>query len=641
MNLTPLDWFIIVAVLAVMVWGVSLSTRYMRSVVDFLVAGRTAGRYVLSVSEGIAALGAISIIANLEMNYVAGFSMSWWARTMSVVVLIRAVSGWVIYRFRETRSLTLAEFFQRRYGRSFRVFAGLTAYLSGIVNFGIFPSVGARFFISFCGLPHRLNVGGVGLPTYPLVMFVLLCLALYFVFRGGQIAVIITDYLQGVFVNVIFVAVVVYLLFAVEWSQIFAALGTAPENASLINPFKTSHVDDFNFWYFLIGVAIVIYGPLSWQGTQAYNASAKSAHEAKMASALTMWRGFPQNTLLLLVPIIAYTVMQHADFADLAGQVEAGMAGVDREAIRSQLRIPLVLVELLPRGLMGAFTAVMLAAFISTHDTYLHSWGSIFVQDVIIPFRKKPFTPRQHLRALRCSIVGVALFIFCFSLLFQQSEYIFLFFAITGAIFTGGAGAVIIGGLYWRRGTTAAAWSALLSGSGIAVTGIVLHQIYDDFPINGQLFTAISMGGACLVFILVSLLGKRQEFDLDKLLHRGAYRVASDHERVEDLPSRGWRMLGMGKEFSRTDRVIYIATYAWTGIWFVVFVAGTIYNLSHEVADRAWERFWQLFVYIQVVMALFVIVWFTLGGLGNIREMFRRLAVADRDETDDGMVHED
>ncbi len=640
MNLVPIDWIILAAVMAVMVSGVILSRQQMRSVADFLAAGRTAGRYVLAVSEGMAALGAITIIANLEMNYVAGFSMSWWAMTMSVVVLVRAVSGWVIYRFRETRSLTLAEFFERRYSRRFRIFAGVVAYLSGVVNFGIFPAVGARFFIYFCGLPSSFDLLGLTIPTFPVVMIVLLATALFFVFSGGQITVIVTDFIQGLFVNVGFVLIVVYLLFVVDWSQIFAALATAPAEASLINPFRTSQVRDFNFWYFLIGVAIVIYGPLSWQGTQAYNASAKSAHEAKMGSALTMWRGMPQNIFWLFLPIVAYTVMHHADFTALATNVEAGMAGVERETIRSQLRIPLVLVELLPKGLMGLFTAVMLAAFISTHDTYLHSWGSIFIQDVVMPFRRRPLSQRQHLRVLRWSIMGVAIFIFLFSLLFQQSEYIFLFFAITGAIFAGGAGAVIIGGLYWKRGTTAAAWSSLLTGSGIAVTGIILHQLYDDFPINGQVFTAISMGGACLVYLAVSWLGPRREFDLDKLLRRGRYRVASDHDRTEVEPSRGWRMLGMGREFSRTDRVIYLATYAWTGIWFLVFIVGTVHNLTHTVPDSAWERFWSIFVYVQVAGSCLVIVWFSLGGFSNIREMLQRLRTAQRDEQDDGVVRE-
>jgi SSS family solute:Na+ symporter len=167
-----------------------------------------------------------------------------------------------------------------------------------------------------------------------------------------------------------------------------------------------------------------------------------------MGSVLGNWRGFPQGLFLLFVPIILYTVMHHPDFTHIATSVESAISGAGNEAIQSQLRGPLVLARLLPVGLMGAFAAVMLAAFISTHDTYLHSWGSIFIQDVIMPFRKKRLSQKQHLRLLRWSILGVAIFIFFFSLLFQQSEYIFLFFAITGAIFAGGSGAVIIGGLY-------------------------------------------------------------------------------------------------------------------------------------------------------------------------------------------------
>ncbi|MFH1845555.1 MAG: sodium:solute symporter [bacterium] len=640
MNLLPVDWLIIAAVMAVMLYGIRMSRRHMRSVADFLAAGRTAGRYAIAVSQGVAMLGAISIVAYLEMNYVAGFCMSWWGMTMNIVMLAITLSGWVIYRFRETRCLTLAEFFERRYSRNFRVFAGLIAFLSGLINFGIFPAVGARFFIYFCGFPHRFDLLGLELPTFPLVMIVLLGCALFFVFNGGQIAVIVTDFIQGTFVNLTFVVVVVFLLVVVDWDQIFTALATAPANASLVDPFRTSHVKDFNFWYFLIGVFGNIYGAMSWQGTQAYNASATSAHEAKMGNALSMWRNLPQTTMLLFVPIIAYTVMHHADFASLAATVNGKLAGVEQEAIQSQLRIPLILVGLLPAGLMGAFAAVMLAAFISTHDTYLHSWGSIFVQDVILPFRQRPLTQRQHLLVLRWAIIGVAIFIFCFSMLFQQSEYIMLFFAITGAIFLGGSGAVIIGGLYWKHGTTSAAWSAMITGSTIAVAGVICLQLDPEFPLNGQVFYAITMATSVLVYVLVSLLGKRQRFDLDRLLRRGSYRVASDHERTESLPARGWRMLGMGKEFTRGDRVIYLATYTWNVTWFLLFVGGTIYSLSHDVPAATWQDFWRVYLYIQLAVAVLVIVWFTIGGLFNIRDMFRRLTAAHRDAADDGVVRE-
>ncbi len=637
MTFTSLDWAIVLSVLVFMVAGVLVSRTYMRSVADFLAAGRSAGRYLLSLSQGAAALGAITVVGLLEMNYVAGFAMTWWGFTMSVVVLIVTVSGWVIYRFRQTRALTLAEFFERRYSRRFRVFAGLIAFMSGIVNFGIFPAVGARFFIYFTGLPLSVSVLGLNISTFPLTMFVLLSIALGFVFWGGQVAVIIADFIQGLFMNAVFIAVPLYLMFIVNWSQIFEALAMAPANESLINPFQTGYVEDFNFWYFLIGVLIYVYGTMSWQGTQAYNASATSAHEAKMGSVLTNWRNYPQNLLLLFVPIIAYTVMHHPDFTVQAGRVNSVLDSLGTDALRNQLRVPMALKAMLPVGFLGAFAAVMLAAFISTHDTYLHSWGSIFVQDVIMPFRSAPFTPEQHLRVLRWSILGVACFIFLFSLVFQQSEYIFLFFAITGAIFFGGAGSVIIGGLYWSRGTTAAAWAAMLVGSGISVGGIIIHRLVDDFFINGQVFAAIAIGASVLVYITVSLLGGKRRYDLDRLLHRGAF-ATRETQVVTAAPSRGWKMLGMGKEFTVRDKVLYIVTYAHTFFWVAVFIAGTVYSLTRGLDNMHWAEFWRLYIYVQVILSLIVLIWFAIGGVSDLRSMLARLRVSQRDARDDGYV---
>ncbi len=638
MNLTAIDWSIVLVVMAVMVGGVMLSKSYMRCVADFLAAGRTAGRYVIALSQGMAALGAITIVGTLEMNYVAGFAMTWWGFTMGVVVLIITVSGWVVYRFRQTRALTLAQFFERRYSRRFRVFAGLVAFISGLINFGIFPAVGARFFIHFCGFPENVIILGLAVPTFALTMIALLGLALFFVFSGGQIAVIITDFIQGLFVNIVFVIVIVYLLMTFNWESVFTGLAAAPENASLINPFQTSHVEDFNLIYFLIGIVGVIYGALSWQGTQAYNTSAKSAHEAKMGAVLGGWRGMPTNLLLLFIPIIAYTVMHNPEFSVLAADVNNSLSGIGSEALQNQLRIPYILVKLLPVGLMGAFTAVMLAAFISTHDTYLHSWGSIFIQDVVMPFRREPLTQKQHLKILRWSICGVAVFIFLFSLLFKQSQYIFLFFAITGAIFAGGSGAVIIGGLYWKRGTTAAAWSAMITGSSIAVGGIIIHQLVDDFFINGQMFWAIAMGGSILVYILVSLLGKKTECNLDELLHRGKYAIADEVKIENKAPAKGFCLLGMGREFSRGDRAIYLVSYIWTFLWTLVFAIGTVYNLSNEVDNAVWAKFWQVYVYIHLGVSVIIVGWFAIGGVKDIKAMFKRLDSMDRDIHDDGTV---
>ena len=640
MNLTVLDWGIVAAVFVFIIAVVALSKNLMRSVSDFLAAGRTGGRYLISLSQGTAALGAITIVGMLEMNFIAGFALRWWEMVMTVVLVAISVSGWVLYRFRQTRCLTMAQFFEVRYSRNFRVFAGSLAFLSGIINFGIFPAVSARFFIYFCGLPAAVNVGGLQVSTFALIMIVVIAVPLYFVLSGGQIAVMITDFLQGVFTNVVFIVIIIVLMLKVDWAHIFSAVTQAPPDASLINPFHTGSTKDYNFWYFLIGMIGVIYGKLSWQGTQAYNASAKSAHEAKMGDVLMNWRNIPQwGLFLVFVPVVAYTFLHHPDFGGAAAGARSILDGIANPALRSQLTVPIVLSKLLPGGLMGAFAAVMLAASIACHETYLHSWGAIFIQDVWLPLRQRPFESKQHIRVLQWAISGVAVFVFFFSLLFQQSEYIFLFFAVTGAIFAGGSGAVIIGGLYWKRGTTAAAWSSMLTGSITAVGGIVIRQLDPNFPINGQMFWGLAMAGSVVVYVVVSLLTSRgRAFDMDRMLHRGRHLVADETRIVEAVPVKGWKVLGMGREFTPFDKVIYIATYAWTLSWVIVFIIGTILNLTRTIGNEAWMGFWKAYVSIYLGVSIVVIVWFSVGGFINLRDMIRRLKTMTRDHSDSGFV---
>ena len=674
-----------------MFYSVSFSTGLMKSVTDFLSAGRTAGRYLISVSSGIAGLGAISVVMFLEMGYVAGFSLAWWGLSQGIIILMLTMSGWVIYRFRSTRCLTLAQFFEKRYSRKFRIFTGIVAFTAGIINFGIFPAVGAQFFISYCGLPDSF----VGIPVYPLVMIILLSISLYFVYTGGQIAVIIADFFQGIFATLVLIIVALYLFFSVSWDQVTDSLEQTPiklareeveklqyddafmalsevdqeerkseinerhENSSRINPFKTSHVEDFNFWYFLIGIIGIMYGSMSWQGSQAYNSSAKSAHEAKMGSVLAGFRGLPQGLFFLLVPILLYVFMNHADYQSIASSVDLSLQGLDTDTLRSQMRGPLVLSTVLPIGLLGAFAALMLAAFVSTHDTYLHSWATIIVQDVIMPFRDKPFEKDTHLKVLRYAILGVAIFIFLFSLLFQQNQKIALFFAITAAIFAGGSGAVIIGGLYWKRGTTTAAWTAMIVGALISVGGVLAKQISADWladtssfyqlksmlefirNINGQEYWAISMGASALSYVVVSIVEDAEPFDMDKLLNRGKYAISGEKKIVNKDTELGWRIFMMGDEFTKGDKLIYILNYAWTGIWTLVFIIGTIYNLSNDVGDATWMVFWKNYIYIHIVISLSTIVWFTIGGFRDLKIMMEKLNTEHRDHHDDGWVSEE
>ena len=602
--------------------------------------------------------------------------------------MILTTSGWVIYRFRQTKSLTLAQFFEKRYSRNFRIFAGIIAFVCGIINFGIFPAVGAQFFISYCGFPDHF----IGIPTFPLIMIFLISIALYFVYTGGQIAVIIADFFQGVFLIVVLFIITIFLYNKVEWTQVTDSLKNTPvklakeevqklqdedtfnllsdkekiekiekindkyQNSSLINPFKTSQVEDFNLTYFLIGLIGLFYGALSWQGQQAYNSSAKSAHEAKMASVLGDIRWKPQGLFIFLVPVLTYVFMNHPDFQSTADAVNVALKLLETETLKSQMRAPIVLSEILPVGLLGAFAALMLAAFISTHDTYLHSWASIFVQDVIMPLRKKPFEKDEHIKALRYSIFGVAIFIFVFSLVFDQNQEIALYFAVTFAIFAGGVGAVIIGGLYWDRGTTEGAWAAMTVGATIAVTGTIVPSVPDTWlsdtetlkglknfimtlrEINGIKYYALSMGFSSLSYIVVSLLTFKEKMNMDKLLNRGIYSIKEEIKIIDENVKPIFKIIGIGKEFTIEDKITYLVSYIWNIFFTLVFVFGTIYNLSNSVSDESWMVYWKYQIYINVVFSFIIIIWFTIGGFVDIKKMFQSLGASERDHGDSGWV---
>ncbi len=514
MALTFIDWTIVIGSMIFFIIMAWYTKRYMKSTADFLAANRCAGRYLLTMCSGIASMGAISVVAIMQMKYKSGLAGAWWWYVGIPVGLLLALTGWVQYRYRETRAMTMAQFFEMRYSRKFRILAGLIMWISGIINFGIFPGVGARFFMNYCALPKIFHISGFPFEfgTYPCLMALLLLVSLYFTFSGGQIAVLVTDFLQAVFCNFILVGIMVFLLFKFPLDKVFDGLMLAEPGKSLLNPFDMGK-SDFSPFYFLIGVFSMVFNRLAWQGSQGYQVSAKTPHEAKMAGILGGYRTWAFTYSLILIPLVAFAIMHLPEYSDMASAVNAKLALIQDKQIRSQMLVPMTMTMYLPIGMLGAFAAVMFAAFVSTHDTYLHSWGSIFIQDVVMPFRSKPFSQKNHLLLLRMSICGVAAFIFFFSYFYSQIQDILMFFAITGAIWLGGAGVVIVGGLYTRWGTTMGAYCALIGGSVLATVGIVMQNNWPDwygtkFFLTGQEVFFFSMVLAWCLYITVSFLGR-------------------------------------------------------------------------------------------------------------------------------------
>jgi SSS family solute:Na+ symporter len=140
--------------------------------------------------------------------------------------------------------------------------------------------------------------------------------------------------------------------------------------------------------------------------------------------------------------------------------------------------------------------------------------------------------------------------------------------------------------------------------------------------INGNTMAFISSLIAITLYIVVSLLDTQPVFNLAKLLRR--------EKRDETKP-----------EFTKSDKVLYGIVICYTAIYFLAFVIVTLYNLFHDVPTSAWNKYWIFNVYLSITLGTIVLVWFTIGGIMDLKKLFAGLSTERIDEHDDGFVDEE
>jgi SSS family solute:Na+ symporter len=175
--------------------------------------------------------------------------------------------------------------------------------------------------------------------------------------------------------------------------------------------------------------------------------------------------------------------------------------------------MPLYLAKIIPSGLLGLVTAAMLAAFMSTHDSYLLCWGGVVAQDIVAPLCGG-LSDRKRVLVTRISIVVIGAFLLFWGLWYEVGQELWDYLAITGTVYLSGALPVIVGGLYWRRASSAGALAALVCGvmgvCGLSQVIDVINGAFFPDPAGFQVFPAlmmlVTMLTPTLVFISVSLL---------------------------------------------------------------------------------------------------------------------------------------
>ncbi len=538
------DWLIVIIPTCFIVGVGIYSRRYVRSVADYLSAGRVAGRYVIATADVANALAVITLVAYVEAQYKTGFAVSFWNNISLPLATVMGLFGYCVYRLRETKAMSLGQFLEMRYNRSFRVFAALLRSISEVLANMIMPAIAARFFIYYLDLPHTLNICGVNVSTFILLVVICLSIAVTLICCGGTLSIIITDTIQGLFLFPLMLVFIIFILLKFDWgTEMVPVMAERAAGESFLDPFDIANLRDFNLVMVIVTLVVAVVHRASWLGGGTGSA-AKTPHEQKMASLLGSWRSSLDVLLYVLIAITVIVLMNHPNFSREAKQVRIELSShiaeelvapenradfaqriaavpekyeqtaplshtnnpdiptlnAAHEAFKHydgetrgnanfqeyrtlyhQLMMAIGMRNLLPPILTGLFMLLLVFAMISTDTGRIFSAAQTFTQDVIIPFCPQGLSPKKHIFLLRLIAVGIAVFFLFGSFFMAQLDYINMFVSLMCMMWLGGCGPVLIFGLYSRLGNSIGAFASLISGMVLAVVNILIQRNWADF----------------------------------------------------------------------------------------------------------------------------------------------------------------
>ena len=467
-----------------------------------------------------------------------------------------------------------------------------------------------------------------------------------------------------------------------------------PMAETLLHPFSSQRVEGFDKTFFMIGIFTMAYWVISWAPNTLVTSSASGAHEAKMMRVMVEIKKLVYVGLGIgVLPLAVFVLMNHPDFADKAAAVQNVVDNIPNKQIGSQMMTPAALQFIVPKGILGAFAGFVLFAFLSTHTSYLLAWGGGLIQDVVIPIRGKALEPKKHMKFIRTSVLCVAVYIVLFSTFFKQQENLLMFLALTGGIYLSSA-VILIGGLYWKRGTTKAAICAMIAGVAVSIVGLtVTYGFVDEEGINtiigpyGHKITLCVFIGFCVSLVLFGLLNLKRKsfigacvsivpgavFGVLCMIYRekinpefsgklimfhaslisiAVYLIVSEltsaqavnydkmfnrsAEEIELRKTRKWWQFG--PEVPKSDRILIPCIYGGIFTFVVAFVGTWIYCTRNEVSPETWLKFWHVFVYTMFILGVAFMIWVITGGFRDLFRMFKNLKSQEADESDDGSV---
>ncbi|KPK87100.1 hypothetical protein AMJ80_12505 [bacterium SM23_31] len=451
-NFGTIDWIIVLVYICIPVVIGILVRKYVRQLSDFIVAGRSLRLFIAIATMTGTELGLVTVMYNAEMGFLHGFSAFHIAVIEFSCILAIGLTGFIVYRLRQKKVMTIPEFYEERFGRKVRIVGGTILALGGILNMGLFLQAGARFMMGVTGYSNPAGL--------QLFMSVMLIMVLIYTVLGGMVSVVLNDFLQFVVLSIGMLIGCYFIIVKIGWGSLFEV--PAPvDTGSWFNPVaKGSELGPI---YVIFMVVLSLSAGALWQSGTLRALSAKSPKVAKQLYTWSSISYMARRVIPMFWGISAFI------FVSQTPQLLAAFQGP--EPLNSQFGMPIFLAKVIPSGFLGLLAAGMFAAFMSTHDSYLLSWSSVITQDIIAPLKKNRLSDTMRLLITRISIVCIGLFLLIWGLWFEAPVSLWNYMAVTGTIYLAGAFTVVVAGLYWKKASTTGAMIALFAGL-LAILGI-------------------------------------------------------------------------------------------------------------------------------------------------------------------------
>src|SRR5690606_21668801 len=129
--------------------------KYVRTVADYLVAGRSVNLYLGIASLAATEFGIATCMANAELGYKYGFAGITPGIALAFAMAVVGYSGFCIKPLRDREVITLPELFEDKFGARIRFASGVVIVLGGLLNMGVFLRMAGDFLMVVCGFEMR------------------------------------------------------------------------------------------------------------------------------------------------------------------------------------------------------------------------------------------------------------------------------------------------------------------------------------------------------------------------------------------------------------------------------------------------------------------------------------------------------